>query len=64
VGDEKSLTGESLRSARVVEALEAIRTPAAKELLKTLAGGAPDARLTRDALAALKRSGVTPGPNE
>jgi hypothetical protein len=63
VGDGKVLTGESLRVVRVVEALEAIGTPAAKELLKTLAGGAPDALLTRTSSAALKRLGSTSGPN-
>ena len=51
----KPLTGERLRAARSVEALEQIGTPAARKVLATLAGGAPDAELTRDAAASLGR---------
>jgi WD40 repeat protein len=40
---------EQLREVRAVEALEQMATPAADELLKTLAAGAADARLTREA---------------
>jgi WD40 repeat protein len=45
----------SLRHYRVVATLEWIGTPAARALLQTLAEGAPDARLTTEARAALKR---------
>jgi hypothetical protein len=38
-----------------VEVLERNGTPAARQLLATLAGGAPAARLTIEAKAALKR---------
>jgi RNA polymerase sigma factor (sigma-70 family) len=51
---------ELLRAIRAVEVLEQIATPAAREHLKTLAGGAPGATLTRaaaDALARLKNIG-------
>jgi WD40 repeat protein len=40
---------------RAVAALEWIATPAARDLLRTLADGAPGARLTREARAALQR---------
>jgi hypothetical protein len=38
-----------------MEVLERIRTPEALRLLRTLAGGARDARLTREAAAAVRR---------
>ncbi len=46
---------ETLRALRVVEVLEHIGTPDARKLLRQLAGGAPEARLTRDAQGALER---------
>jgi RNA polymerase sigma factor (sigma-70 family) len=46
---------ETLRSIRAVEVLEHIATPEAQQLLQKLADGAPAARLTRDAKAALER---------
>src|SRR5439155_24321273 len=46
-------TPESLRAIRAVEVLEYIATPAAREHLKALAGGAPAAALTDAAAAAL-----------
>lgn len=44
-----------LRALRAVEALEQANTPAARQLLATLAGGIPNARLTQEAKAALAR---------
>jgi hypothetical protein len=46
---------ERLRALRAVEVLEYIGTPAGRDVLKTLSGGAPSALLTRDAKAALAR---------
>jgi hypothetical protein len=46
---------ESLREVRAVLALEARGTPEAAALLRRLAGGIPEARLTREAGAALAR---------
>jgi hypothetical protein len=48
-------TPERLRQHRAIQALEHIGTPEARELLRTLAGGAPEARRTEDAQAALRR---------
>jgi WD40 repeat protein/beta-lactamase regulating signal transducer with metallopeptidase domain len=49
------LTAEQLRVVRAVEALERAATPGAKELLRSLAGGAAGALPTREAQAALDR---------
>ncbi len=49
------LSGSFLRELRVVWVLERIGTPAARELLKKLAGGFPDVPLTQDAKASLER---------
>jgi WD40 repeat protein len=46
---------QTLRAIRAVEALEYAGTAAARELLESLARGAPEARLTREAKAALGR---------
>jgi hypothetical protein len=48
---------EGLRDARAVEILESVATPDARRLLERLAGGAPDARLTREARASLDHLG-------
>jgi hypothetical protein len=52
---EGPLTGERLRSWRVIEVLEKIGTPAAQEILHTIASGAPEAGITQDAREALDR---------
>jgi hypothetical protein len=46
---------EVLRQLRAVEVLEVVGGPEARKALAALAGGAPEARLTRDARAALRR---------
>jgi hypothetical protein len=48
-------TPEALRSLRALQTLEAIGDEPARRLLGTLAEGAPDARLTREARAAVER---------
>ena len=51
----ESGTPETLRAIRAVEALEHIATPAARQHLTALAGGAAGTALTDAAAAALKR---------
>jgi hypothetical protein len=46
---------ERLSELRAVEVLEHIATPEARQVLQTLADGSPEARLTREARAALDR---------
>jgi WD40 repeat protein len=52
---EKVLTGGRLRELRALEVLEQIDSPAARQVLRSLAGGAPGARLTREAKSAGER---------
>ncbi|MFO0842599.1 MAG: hypothetical protein U0797_09420 [Gemmataceae bacterium] len=47
---------ERIRALRAVELLERIGTPAARRALAELAGGAPGARLTREAKATRDRA--------
>jgi hypothetical protein len=49
------LTAEQLRGLRAVEALEHARSAEARQVLQSLAEGAPAARLTQEAKAALAR---------
>jgi hypothetical protein len=51
----QQLDGDRLRAVRAVEVLELAGTPEARQALADLAGGAPGARLTRDARAATER---------
>jgi len=46
---------ERLRELRAIQALEYARTAEARQVLQTLANGAPAARLTQEAKAALER---------
>ncbi len=46
---------ESLQELRAVMVLEALATPAARQVLQRLAGGLPETRLTEEAAAALRR---------
>ncbi len=48
---------DKCRALRAVEVLERIGTPEAIEVLRKVAKGAPEAELTRDAQAALRRAG-------
>jgi WD40 repeat protein len=50
-----ALTSEQLRLVRAIEALEQIATPEARNLLRSLAEGAPGALPTRESQAALDR---------
>jgi WD40 repeat protein len=49
---------EQLRSLRAVAVLEDIASPEARRLLEQLARGTPEARLTREAKASLRRLGL------
>jgi hypothetical protein len=46
---------ETLRSVRAIEALEHIANPEARKVLQSLTSGAPEARLTHEAKAAVQR---------
>ena len=48
-------SGESLRTGRALSVLESKRSAAAKEFLRELANGAPDAWLTQEAKSVLER---------
>ena len=51
---------DSLRALRAVEILEHIGTLKARQVLQTLAEGAPEARLTEQARVSLKRLTIRP----
>jgi hypothetical protein len=51
----KGVSGARLRQARAMEVLEHVDHPEAVALLKALAKGAPEAKRTRQAKAALRR---------
>ena len=53
-------SGERLQAVRAVEVLEQIGTAEAKQLLQSLASGAPGARLTQEAKASLERLAKRP----
>jgi hypothetical protein len=53
--DEPIPSGERLRGLRAVEALQRIQTPEARQLLEVLASGTPEAEVTQEAKAALRR---------
>ena len=50
-------SSKELRELRSIEVLKHIATPQARDLLKKLAAGAPEARLTQEARGALERLG-------
>jgi len=52
---EPSASAERLRALRAIQVLEYVGTTEAREHLRTLAKGLPEARLTREAKAALER---------
>ncbi len=61
VDDRSRPSGDRLRGVRAIAILEQINTPAARQALRTLGGGAAAALLTRqaqDALARLKRQAI------
>jgi hypothetical protein len=58
--DAVTVPPEDLRGVRAVAVLERIGTPEARRLLEALAGGAPEARLTGEARAALLRLAARP----
>jgi hypothetical protein len=57
---ERTLSPETLRSVRAVEFLEHRRSPEARAILKALAGGIPESRLTSEARDSLARLDSTP----
>jgi WD40 repeat protein len=59
----RQLPAETVRALRAVEVLEAIGTPEARQQLETLAKGVPEARLTKEAKAALERLTKQTGAN-
>jgi WD40 repeat protein len=58
--EQRVPAGEALRTQRALELLEQIGTPEARQLLQTLAGGTPEARLTQDVKKSLERLAKRP----
>jgi hypothetical protein len=58
--EHRVISAEELRMLRAVEVLERTGVPEAREVLRALAGGAPEAWVTREAKAALERLQVSP----
>jgi WD40 repeat protein len=58
--DQRAVLPGQLQGLRAVEALEHLGSPEAVQLLKTLADGVPEARLTQEAKASLERLGRRP----
>jgi hypothetical protein len=56
----ESPSAEQLRDLRALQVLEYVDTPEARQVLETLAKGAPGARLTREAKASLERLAKRP----
>jgi RNA polymerase sigma factor (sigma-70 family) len=56
-------SGETLRCLRALAVLERIATPEARQVLATVADGAPENRLTVEATAALQRLSRRPAPS-
>jgi hypothetical protein len=54
--DARPPSRDRLRAVRALQVLEGAGTPQARRILKGLARGAPDAELTQEAAAALRRS--------
>jgi hypothetical protein len=61
--DEPMVATAALRQLRAVEVLERLATPEARQWLKELAGGVPEARLTREAQQILGRLDRKPSTN-
>ncbi len=57
--ESRSIPPEELRAIRAICTLERAATPAARDVLKTLAGGEPEARTTIEAKQALARLAAT-----
>jgi hypothetical protein len=64
VRDDINLAGERRRNVYAVEVLQAIGDPAARKILEHLATGFADARLTKEAQAALHRMPLDQEPKE
>jgi hypothetical protein len=54
--ERRNPSPDGLRTLRALELLELADTPEARRLLQALADGTPEARLTREARAALGRA--------
>ncbi len=55
ISESERWTPEDLRTLRAIEVLERIASPESRAVLKTLASGSQESRLTREAKASLER---------